>query len=38
MIEAPVIGRGLCFAKRFDGALSFGWMRVIEKSFVAVPL
>jgi hypothetical protein len=33
-IRAPVIAGAFCFAKRLDAALSFEWMRVIEKSFV----
>jgi hypothetical protein len=33
-MKAPVIAGAFIFAKRLAAALSFGWMRVIEKSFV----
>jgi hypothetical protein len=33
-MKAPVIAGAFCFVKRLDAALSFRWMRVIEKSFV----
>jgi hypothetical protein len=33
-LRVPVIAGALYFVERLDAALSFRWMRVIEKSFV----